>query len=124
VADESKGSSDAMNSLGSALTSPAKLAFAEFVILVYKGAIPGLLLCTFLIVAAVFFAVQTFHDDFLRIVLNRWAFAIAATHNWNRSEAPRRFHGIMTSVCPERIKSVTACGGQNAIQQPAQGPSR
>jgi hypothetical protein len=75
VADESKGSSDAMNSLGSALTSPAKLAFAEFVILVYKGAIPGLSLCTFLIIAAVFFAVQTFHDDFLRIVLNRWAFA-------------------------------------------------
>jgi hypothetical protein len=37
--DERKGVGDALTSLGSAFTSPAKLAFAGFVLLVYKGAL-------------------------------------------------------------------------------------
>lgn len=66
-----------MASLGAALTSPAKLAFAGYVILAYRGAIP-VSLCQFLFVAALFLLVQVGHDDFLRIVLNRWADGIAA----------------------------------------------
>jgi hypothetical protein len=82
VADESKGFTDSMTSLGAALTSPAKLAFAGFVILAYNGKISGLSFCKFLVVAAVFFAVQVVHDDFLRIVLNRKAFGMAAARRW------------------------------------------
>lgn len=73
VADESEGFTDSMTSLGAALTSPAKLAFAGFVILAYNGKISGLSFRKFLVVAAVFLFVQVVHDDFLRIVLNRWA---------------------------------------------------
>jgi hypothetical protein len=65
-------------SLGDALTSPAKLAFAGYVILVYKGAICGVSLCRFLVVAVLFIVVQVIHDDWGRILLNRWAYAIAA----------------------------------------------
>ena len=73
MADEPKGLSDAMTSLGAALTSPAKLAFAGYVILVYSGKISNVPLWQFLIVAGVFFLLQVFHDDYLRIVLNRRA---------------------------------------------------
>jgi hypothetical protein len=82
MADEPKGLGDAVTSLGSALTSPAKLAFAGYVILAYKGAIPAPSLWQFLVVAGVFILVQVFHDDFARIVLNRWAFGIAAARRW------------------------------------------
>jgi predicted nucleotidyltransferase len=63
-------------------TSPTKLAFAGFVILAYNGKISGLSFCKFLVVAAVFVAVQVVHDDFLRIVLNRKALGIAAARHW------------------------------------------
>jgi hypothetical protein len=81
MSDEPKGLSDAMTSLGAALTSPAKLAFAGFVILAYRGTIhPSL--CQFLVAGVLFIGVQIIHDDFLRIVLNRKAFGIAAARHW------------------------------------------
>ena len=62
-----------MTSLGAALTSPAKLAFAGYVILAYSGRIHDGSLCQVLVVAGVFILLQVFHDDYFRIVLNRWA---------------------------------------------------
>jgi hypothetical protein len=82
--DEPNGLSDAMTSLGAAITSPAKLAFAGFVILAYRGTIhPSR--CQFLIVAGLFILVQVFHDDFLRIVLNRAALALAEKRHWPKN---------------------------------------
>jgi hypothetical protein len=82
MADEPKGIGDAMASIGNALTSPAKLAFAGFVILAYKGALPNLSLGQFLGIAALFVLIQAFHDDFFRILLNRWAYGISARRSW------------------------------------------
>lgn len=73
MADEPKGVGDALASLGTAITSPAKLAFAGYVILVYKGALCGVSLSNFICVAVAFLALQIVHDDFLRTVLNRAA---------------------------------------------------
>ncbi len=82
MADESKGVGDALTSLGAALTSPAKLAFAGYVVLVYKGALCGVSLWNFVGVALGFIAIQVFHDDWLRIVLNRGAHEYAKKRNW------------------------------------------
>lgn len=82
MADGPKGVGDALASLGAALTSPAKLAFAGFVVLVYKGALCRVSLCTFLVVAFLFIAIQVFHDDFLRIILNRGAHQYAEKKGW------------------------------------------
>jgi hypothetical protein len=61
-----------MASIGSSITSPAKLAFAGYVILAYKEKI-CVSTCQFFIVAALFFIAQVLHDDFLRIWLNKKA---------------------------------------------------
>lgn len=63
---ESEGVWKGVESLGSAITSPAKLAFAGFVLLAYKGYF-AIHLCGFLIIAGLFFLLQVVHDDFLRI---------------------------------------------------------
>jgi hypothetical protein len=72
MTDNAKGFGDHMASLGGALTSPAKLAFAGFVILAYQGTI-SVSLGWFMLIAVAFIVVQVFHDDYFRIVLNRWA---------------------------------------------------
>jgi hypothetical protein len=82
MADEGKGIGGAIASLGAALTSPAKLAFAGFVVLAYKGSLGGLSLWDFIAVAVAFIVLQVVHDDFLRIVLNRAAHQYAAKRKW------------------------------------------
>ncbi len=82
MTDAPKGFGDAMASLGAALTSPAKLAFAGYVILAYKGAVASVSLSQFLIIATVFLVVNILHDDFCRILLNRWAYGIAEKRHW------------------------------------------
>jgi hypothetical protein len=83
VADEGpKGVGDALASLGAALTSPAKLAFAGYVILVYKGALCGVSVSKFVAIAALFIVIQVLHDDFGRILLNRWAHHLANKKKW------------------------------------------
>lgn len=69
---ESEGLGKGMESLGSAITSPAKLAFAGFVLLAYKGCFT-IHLSGFLWIAAIFFVMQVLHDDCARILLNNWA---------------------------------------------------
>ena len=74
MAEESKGLSGAMTSLGATLTSPAKLAFAGFVVLVYTDKIiPAPSLREFIVITALFIFIQVLHDDYLRILLNRCA---------------------------------------------------
>jgi len=73
MAEESKGLGAAMTSLGATLTSPAKLAFAGFVVLVYGKIIPAPSPVQLIVITALFICVQVFHDDYLRIVLNRCA---------------------------------------------------
>jgi hypothetical protein len=80
--DTGKGVGDALTSLGSALTSPAKLAFAGLVLLVYKGALGGFSFWKFALIAVLFVALQVYHDDYLRIVLNRWAHHSADKRGW------------------------------------------
>lgn len=63
---------DAVASIGSSITSPAKLGFAGYVLLVYAGRFETSK-CEFLVVAIVFFCLQVAHDDWLRIVLNKYA---------------------------------------------------
>jgi hypothetical protein len=63
--------SDSISSIGSAITSPAKLAFAGFVLLVYKGKITTTN-TEFFWVVGLFLFVQIIHDDYLRKRLNFW----------------------------------------------------
>ncbi len=66
------GMAEATQSAGSVITSPAKLAFAAYVLLAYSGKVPTSRV-EIVLAAAVFVVVQIFHDDYLRIVLNRRA---------------------------------------------------
>ncbi len=66
------GISDTVGSLGASITSPAKLAFIGYVVLAYAGKVATSTL-QFLIVASVFFVLQVIHDDYLRVLLNRFA---------------------------------------------------
>jgi len=67
----SKTLGDAMASLGTAITSPAKLAFAAYIIvLAVKPEILHASACQFFLVVLFFLAIQILHDDFLRILLN------------------------------------------------------
>ena len=61
-----------VTTLGTALTSPAKIAFVAYVVLVYVNRISTSTGQFLLIVLAVLFF-QVFHDDYLRIVLNKAA---------------------------------------------------
>jgi hypothetical protein len=62
-----------MGDIAKNLTSPAKLAFAGYVLLVYSGHISHPSPWRFLAIVALFCVAQVFHDDWLRIVLNRCA---------------------------------------------------
>jgi hypothetical protein len=64
--------SDAVGSLGSSITSPAKLGFVAYVVLAYSGKV-ATSTRQFFVVVVLFFLLQVFHDDYLRIVLNRLA---------------------------------------------------
>jgi hypothetical protein len=66
------GISETVGSLGKSITSPAKLGFAAYVLLVYAGKITTSR-WEFFVVTGMFFLLQVFHDDYLRKVLNRWA---------------------------------------------------
>jgi hypothetical protein len=72
MAGEGKSVAESLESLGSAITSPAKLAFVGYVILVATEKI-----CSsrweFLVVAIGFFMLQVYHDDYVRIRLNECA---------------------------------------------------
>ena len=61
---------NALSSLGASITSPAKIAFVAYAILAYKCKIHTSL-CQFILVTLGFVALQVFHDDWLRIVLNK-----------------------------------------------------
>jgi hypothetical protein len=63
----------ALASLGSAITSPAKIAFVGYVVLVYIGKIRPPAMWEFMLIILCFLAVQIGHDDYLRIVLNKKA---------------------------------------------------
>jgi len=68
---EGSSIAEAIASVGRAFSSPAKIAFIGYVVLAYAGKIEANL-CQFLIIATIFFFLQVFHDDFLRIALNEW----------------------------------------------------
>lgn len=68
---EGSSFADALASIGRAFTSPAKLASIGYVVLAYSGKIQTSFY-QFLLVAAVFFALQVIHDDCLRIAFNVW----------------------------------------------------
>lgn len=63
---------DAVSSLGASITSPAKLAFIGFCVLVYADKIK-IEEWEFVVFAIVFFIFQVLHDDFARILLNKRA---------------------------------------------------
>jgi uncharacterized membrane protein len=56
-----------------ALTSPAKLAFGAYVLLVYIDKLPKPTALGFVGVVLLFFVAQVFHDDYARILLNNLA---------------------------------------------------
>ena len=66
------GVGKALDSLGGAVTSPAKLVFVSYVVLAAMGKI-GVEAWQFLLLAVAFFVAQVLHDDYCRIVLNGWA---------------------------------------------------
>ena len=61
--------SDAVGSLGSSITSPAKLIFIAYVALAYTGKV-ATSRSDFFWVAFIFFVLQVGHDDYLRMLLN------------------------------------------------------
>jgi hypothetical protein len=63
---------DALSSIPSAVTSPAKLAFIAYVILAYAGKITTSK-SEFIAITLLFFAFQVLHDDYVRIWLNKKA---------------------------------------------------
>jgi hypothetical protein len=56
-----------------ALTSPAKLAFGAYILLVYADKLPRPSFFAFLAIVAIFFVAQVFHDDYARPLLNNLA---------------------------------------------------
>ena len=68
---EGSSFSEALASIGRAFAWPAKIAFIGYVLLAYAGKIQTNIQ-QFLLVAAVFFAIQVLHDDCLRIAFNAW----------------------------------------------------
>ncbi|HEV3074783.1 MAG TPA: hypothetical protein VHB47_10230 [Thermoanaerobaculia bacterium] len=98
MADESKGLGDALASLGAALTSPAKLAFAGYVILVALGVIKNVEAWHFFVATGIFLLVQIFHDDYWRKVLNDKAdlkrdINLAQARRMGRLDAPEEVMG-------------------------------
>jgi hypothetical protein len=98
MADESKGLGDAVASLGAALTSPAKLAFAGYVILVALGVIKNVEAWHFYVATGMFLGVQIFHDDYWRKVLNDKAdlkrdINLAQARRMGRLDAPEEVMG-------------------------------
>jgi hypothetical protein len=69
MAGEGKSAAEGLAAIGSAITSPAKLAFVGYVILAACGKI-STSRWEFLGTAIMFFVLQVGHDDWLRIVLN------------------------------------------------------
>ena len=65
--------SEVANSLGGAITSPAKLGFAAYVLFVYWGKLTVHSGWEFLGIVALFFIAQVGHDDYFRKVLNNCA---------------------------------------------------
>ena len=63
---------EALASIGRAFASPAKIAFIGYVVLAYAGKV-NTNVCQFVVVTLAFLIVQVFHDDYLRIILNRTA---------------------------------------------------
>ena len=63
---------EALASVGSSITSPAKIAFIGYVVLAYTGKI-STSTWEFIAVAVIFFIVQVLHDDYARIWLNKKA---------------------------------------------------
>jgi hypothetical protein len=61
----------AVGAIAKSIASPAKLAFAGYVVLGALGKIT-VNSCQFFIVAGIFFAAQVVHDDYLRLKLNKW----------------------------------------------------
>lgn len=59
--------------VGGALTSPAKLGFAAYVLFVYWNKLNRPSACEFWLIVFLFFAAQVVHDDFLRKLLNNYA---------------------------------------------------
>jgi hypothetical protein len=68
---EGESIAEALASIGRSFASPAKIAFIGYVVLAYSGKI-ATGITQFIVVAAVFFLLQMFHDDYFRIVLNNW----------------------------------------------------
>lgn len=66
-----------VSSLGTSITSPAKLVFVGYVLLAYIGKLETST-GQFLSVAVIFFLAQVLHDDFGRILLNNWANHLSA----------------------------------------------
>lgn len=64
-----RSAADGLASLGSAITSPAKLAFLGYVILAATDSI-ATSVWQFVVVTIVFLVIQIIHDDYLRIRLN------------------------------------------------------
>ena len=62
-----------LGDLAKVLTSPGKLAFAAYILLIYRSILPRPSVCGFVLVALLFIVVQVAHDDWLRIVLNKCA---------------------------------------------------
>jgi hypothetical protein len=104
---------DAAASLGSAITSPAKLAFAAYIIVVtVKPDVLNASVCQFFLVVALFLVIQIFHDDFLRAYLNRAAelkaeISRASALRNGKLQIPESFIQRL-AVIEDRLKSTDA----------------
>ena len=64
---------EALKGLADNLLSPAKMVFIGYIVLGYTGKVTPSF-CQFISIAIAFLVIQILHDDWLRIILNDFAF--------------------------------------------------
>jgi len=55
------------------LFSPAKMVYVAYVLLCGLRVLPAPSVCLFLVLSALFLVIEVFHNDYLRILLNKAA---------------------------------------------------
>lgn len=73
MAENGGGVVGGIAALAAALTSPAKLGFAAYVLLVYTDKLPRPSVTGFVLIVITFLIIQVVHDDYARILLNNLA---------------------------------------------------
>lgn len=104
---------EALSSIGTSITSPAKLAYAGYALLAYSEKIKPSL-WQFILVTLAFVFIQVVHDDYIRIRLNEKAY--------READDERRKAGLTGEARVMRFTSAAAVSYNAAFLIPKPGP--